>query len=321
MEGLDQYSEVVQFGYTGAGTQDAGTFYWYSHESIGSKKQAKALLAINTAVSGVSFNAYSYGSPMSGVTNYFMFSENIYSGNTTGTQKWNTYSANNPLVTGGRPYSTIVMPDGSTNGVILQTTVTANGGIYQPFPAAINPVLERGKMYTASVWACLDTVGGYPSTGTMRISYYNGSSPVGGGSDSWFSKDFELTTTPRRLSFTFIANNFDNTTDENIAFSNGSGSPPALRIVLWGAQLCEGNTANNYISTSTEYNGIISQAQTGSTTIRSGAASGDSYNINRTPLHVPNQTSIVLPTAAFCISTNNLSTTAPPSTLSVYGLY
>lgn len=306
------YSKVYGFTLGGNGAN----FPWYDSYTVNSKAEAKAILATNTSASGISFNVYSYGTPSPGITNYIFFSENIRSGLTSGagavSQGWVNYS---------RPpqptpvYSTIRMPDGSTNGVISRVYRalaggTANNGIYQSFPNAF-PQVVRGKMYTLSVWAALDTIGGYPSTGGIRFSYFN-------GSESSFSPDFELTTTPKRFSWTFIANTgVGNANSENIAIANASNSLQDVQQVLWGAQLIEGNTAGPYLPTSTNYNGLASAT---TTAYASGVGIGVDEVVS-TSVFVPAQTTILRPISCFTIATNNTEGVTAPNTLSVYGLY
>jgi len=305
-EGLDSYSKVHPFVLGGGGI---ATNPWYHAATVNSKAEARAVLATNSSNAGISFNAYSYGSPSPGITNYIFFSENIRVG-LTASQGWINY---------GRPtqpaqvYSTIRMPDGSTNGVISRVhkvATSSNNGIYQPFPNAF-PQVVRGKMYTFSVWAALDTIGGYPSTGGIRISYYNGSQSV-------FSPDFELSTTPTRVSWTFVANTGTvNSNVENIAIGNASNSLQDVQQVLWGAQLIEGNTAGPYLPTSTNYNGLASAT----TTLYSSGIGVGVHEIVSTSVFVPAQTSRLFPISCFTVSTNNVDTAAPPANFAMYGLY
>lgn len=314
--GQDQYEKVSLFSINNimsAAPLPVG-YPSYSASTINSKSEPKALLATNTAVTGVSFNAFSYGEQLAGITNYFLFSENIRSGITNGSLRWSTYNSATHI---GTTYSNIIMPDGSTNGVILQTYAVANdagrnNGIYFGFPST--SFLVRGNMYTASVWVACDDSGGFPSTTTMRISFYGDAATF----PTSFSEDFVVTTTPRRVSFTFVANNNTASAYENIAFANGSGVPAAAKLVLWGAQLVDGNTAGPYIPTSTQWNGLGTGIGTSSAEYR--AVSGV-YAINRTSVQVPASTSLLLNSSAFAVSTNNPQNVASPSTLQIYGLY
>jgi hypothetical protein len=306
-DGFDVYQKIHNFTLGGNGAVNP----WYHAPTVNSKAEARALLATNTsAVAGVSFNAYSYGVPNPGITNYIFFSENIRIGLTTGTQQWTNYSR---PTQSAQIYSTIKMPDGSTNGVISRVSkaaTSANNGIYQPFPDTF-PQVVKGKMYTLSVWAALDSVDGYPTTGGIRFSYYN-------GSESTFSADYELTTTPQRFSWTFIANTAGAATNsENIAIANASNSLQDVQQVLWGAQMIEGNVAGPYLPTSTNYNGL---AAANSTAYATGVGYGVSEIVS-TPVYVPIQSTVLANVAAFTIATNNINGAAPPSTLSVYGLY
>jgi len=304
------YSKVHAFTLGGNGAASP----WYHAATINIKAEARAVLATNTSAAGISFNAFSYGTPSPGITNYIFFSENIRAGLTSGSasQGWNAY--NRP--TQPSPvYSTIRMPDGSTNGVISRVWRalaggTANNGIYQPFPNTF-PQVVRGKMYTFSVWAALDTIGGYPSTGGIRFSYYN-------GSESTFSPNFELTTTPQRFSWSFIANTGSaQSNNENIAIANASNSLQDVQQVLWGAQLIEGNTAGPYLPTSTNYNGLAAAT---TTAYASGAGIGVDEIVS-TSVFVPAQSTVLLPISCFTVSTNNINGVAAPANFAMYGLY
>ena len=304
----DQYEKAERFFINN--TVSAGGNSWFSYETVNRSVQCKALLATNTSAAAIPFNMYSYAEEQSGITNEILFSENIRSGITTGASNWNLYSsAGHPIVSGSN-FSTVVMPDGSTNGRILQTTTANdNNGIY--FDFATTGVLEKGKMYTASVWIACDSREGYPSTTTARISYYS----VGGQSS--FSENFSVTTTPRRVSYTFVASNATSNAAENIAIGNGSGTPPAARLVLWGAQLIEGNTAGTYVPTSTQWNGL---AVAGASSVATGSGAGVKRVIT-TPEVAPANSTILLNQSFFAIATQNDQNAAPPSGLLVHGLY
>lgn len=284
---------------------------WYHARTINSKTEARAILATNRTAAGISFNAYMYGSPKATAENFLFFSENVQSGMTTGgTQKWNSYGGANTTQT--PIWSQIVMPDGTTNGVkCLTDGADPNNGIYQPFVST--SVLEKGKMYTASVWACGDSGGGaYTANPTMRISYF---SPT--VVSSVFSPNIQLSSTPTRVSWTFIAMESSSVTAENIAFGSGSGTPPPALLVFWGAQLVEGNVPGEYLPTSTNWNKVTSV--TGPTTTTVGKASADHYDIYSTSIHVPPTSSVFLDIAPFTISTNNSNAATPA--ISIYGLY
>ena len=280
---------------------------WYHARTINSKTEVRAILATNTTAAGISFNAYMYGSPKATAENFILFSENIRTGLTTG-QSWTIY---NSAVC--NTYSTIVMPDGSTNGVKCVTAVNANNGVYQPFKST--SVLRSGTVYTASIWACGDSGGGsFTTNPTMRISYY---SDDANPASSVFSPDIALSSTPTRVSWTFIANEGSANVNENIAFGNGSGTPAAAQIVFWGAQIVEGNVPGAYLPTSTNWNKATSVTSTTTTTV--GTASADHYDIYSTSVHVPPTSSVFLDIAPFTISTNNRNTATPA--ISIYGLY
>jgi len=285
---------------------------WYHARTINSKTEARAILATNTSGAGISFNAYLYDTPRATAENLLFFSENIYAGITNG-QGWNQYNCPTQAL-GQARYSEIPMPDGSTNGVKCLTAVHPNCGIYQPFKST--SIVERGKMYTVSVWACGDSGGGsYTTNPTMRISYYTNT-----GVYSVFSPDISLTPTPTRVSWTFIANEDGTQTAENVAFGNGSGSPAQAQLVFWGAQVVEGNVPGAYLATSTNWNKTTAANAAGSTTTTVGAASADHYNIVTASLGVPANSSQLFDIAPFTVSTNNLATATTPA-ISIYGLY
>ena len=310
----DIYSEAYAFDFIdGVGRgycfEDFAANNWYHSRTINSKTEARAILATNTSGAGISFNAYMYGSPKATAENFLFFSENIQSGITTGTQRWNAY--NGAATTQNPRWSQIVMPDGTTNGVKCLTAVHPNCGLYQPLKST--SIVEKGKIYTASVWACGDSGGGsYTTNPTMRISYFSQSL-----TKSVFSPDFKLSETPTRFSWTFVAMEGSAAADENIAFGNGSGSPPIANIVFWGAQLVEGNVPGAYLPTSTNWNKV--SGGIGSTTTTVGAASSDHYDIYSASVHVPPTSSVFLDIAPFTISTNNVGAATPA--ISIYGLY
>jgi hypothetical protein len=305
-DGQDQYQKAEQFFINNI--VDAGNNQWYSYQTVNRNTQCNAILATNTSAAPIPFNIYSLGEELSGITNEILFSENIRGGVTTGASNWNLYTASHPTISGS-VYSNIVMPDGSTNGVMLQTTTAANNGIY--FDFASTGILEKGKMYTFSVWIACDSRESFPSTTTARLSYFST------GSLSAFSENFSITTTPRRVSYTFVASNPTSVTSENVAIGNGSGSPPAARLVLWGAQLIEGNTAGTYVPTSQQWNGV---AVGGASTVARGSGAGVK-RIIVTPLVIPANRSTLINSNFFAIATQNDQNVAPPSGLLVYGLY
>jgi len=303
----DQYEKAERFYINN--TVDTGHFPWYSYDTVNRQNQSNALLVTNTSGVGISFNAYSLGEQVSGITNEILFSENIRSGITTGALRWITYSATHPVVNGS-VYSNIVMPDGTTNGVMIQTVLSANNGIYFGFPSS--SFLEKGKIYTFSVWMACDNREGYPSTTTARISTYTV------GATSGFSPDFTVTTTPRRVFHTFVASNSTTNTFENIAIGNGSGTPPVARLVFWGAQLIEGNTLGTYTPTAQQWNGIGTGIGTATVARGSGAGVNRIYD---TTLTVPANSTTLVNQSFFTIATKNDQNIASPSGLQVYGLY
>lgn len=305
------YSKVQTFVIGGTGeTGTELTNKWFSPSSINSQHSPKAVLVVNGG-NTASCNLHSYGELLSTTTNLLLLSENIRNGLTTGGSRWITYSATHPP---SPVWSNIRMPDGSTNGVLLRPNApSVNAGIFQPFPST--SILSYGKVYTLSVWAAGDSGSGvYTANQAFRLSYFN-------GSDSVCSSDFPLTETPTRYSFTFVANNPNSQTTENIAFSNPSGSGVTTQMVLWGAQLVEGNTVGAYLPTSTQYNGLITPNSVGSTTTTTGAAGSDFKSINSTRLTILARSSTLVNIEAFSVSTGNAIGAAPPANFAMYGLY
>lgn len=323
----DHFSKASAFAITGSNSiyGDGVVNFWYSPATVSSRAEPKAILVTNSGTSGQTFNAYVYGERLSGITNYLRFSENIRAGACTGIGPDGTQFSNNSWkaydsVVAGTQYSSIRMPDGSTNGTIIRVGAgITNGGVYQPIGVP-SGVLGFKRIYTASVWACGDSGGGvYPTNPTFRISYFVGAL---GGNSSIFSDEFTLTPTPTRYSFTFVSSTPATELQENIALACGS-KPSGSRgytanFVVWGAQLCDGATANNYIPSNTEWNGFASVGAAG---ICSGAASSDSYEALVIPMTAPPQSSYISNIAPFTISTNNKSNSAPPAGLTIYGLY
>ncbi len=285
---------------------------WYSPKTINSEHSAKAVLLVNGGTT-TSCNLYSYSGISPTTTNLLFLSENIRSGLTTQGQGWATFSAFHPA-SPTNAWSNIRMPDGSTNGVVLRIDHNiGNGGIYQPLTS--DSVLGNGKVYTLSVWAAGDSGGGvYTANQAFRMSYYNTSTTV-------MSQDFHLSETPTRYSFTFVANSSTSDTTENIAFRNPSGSGVTTQIVLWGAQLVEGNTLGAYLPTSTAYNGFIASNSVGSTTTTTGPAGSGFKTIDSTKVTVPANSSSVVNLETFSTAWSGPITSPPPSGFAVYGLY
>lgn len=299
---MDTYNKANDMSLSGP--LSSGTNYWYSSKTVNSAP-ARALFVTNGSNAGISLSAYQYGDDQTSVTNLLFFSENIRSGITTSNSRWTIYGT----VSLATPvYSNTIMPDGSTNGVgyTFPAGTNVNAGVYQPFPST--NYLEYGKMYTFSVWAHAET-----TPCTVRLSYFNGSVSI-------FSDDFSLTSSPQRISFTFIANNLTTATTENVAVGTGSGTVVAEKVVLWGAQLCEGNAPATYVKTSTEYNGLGS-GSIGSTQTETGTNTSGSKIIDRTVLTVPANTSMLFDIGCFAVSTPNRNSVAPPSGFQAYGLF
>jgi hypothetical protein len=317
----DSYSRVRPYTLEGiAESGSALTNYWYSPKTVNSEHSAKAVLLVNGGTT-TSCNLYSYSGISSTTTNLLFLSENIRSGLTAQTisestklgQGWSLYSATHPT-SPTNAWSNIRMPDGSTNGVVVRIARnTVNGGIYQPLTSS--SVLGNGKVYTLSVWAAGDSGGGvYTANQAFRMSYFNRSTSV-------MSQDFHLSETPTRYSFTFVANSNTSDTTENVAFGNPSGSGVTTQIVIWGAQLVEGNTAGAYLPTSTAYNGFITGNSVGSTTTTTGSAGSGFKTIDSIKVTVPANSSSVVNVEAFSAAWSGLITSPPPSEFAVYGLY
>jgi hypothetical protein len=336
-DGFDVYSKVVLMGFTGvnapfnmldSSNNPTTNKYWYHPDTIRSKSKIKALLAVNTSANGISFNAHCYGELMAGITNYFMLSENIQSGLTsdtaasTNSQPWLLFSSNLPSGDGAAPsgaarWSPIKMPDGSTNGVRVWGLAGAtSSGIYQPIRQ--QNTLPKGKVYTASVWACGDSGGGvYTSTPKFRFSYFTDSP----NSVSLLGEEITLSQTPTRYSYTFVSNTNIGVSYDNIALCasyNVGGA--TTQLVFWGAQLCDGNTENNYIPTNTEWNGRLSSIGVATAGIAGQAAAGSRY-IESFPVVVGGSTSVLLNSDIITVSANTSVSYTTPTTLSIYGLY
>ena len=128
--------------------------------------------------------------------------------------------------------STVVtMPDNSKNGNKFTPVNGVATGVYQTF-ATMGISITPSLVVTCSVWACVES-----GTGKARISYYNATTQA-----STYGSDFDLTTTPRRISATFTLANTN--TSSNITIENGSDKT-ATPIVWWGYQV---EVATNYTS-------------------------------------------------------------------------
>ncbi len=335
-DGYNVYSKVARMGFTGVNTPfnmlDSGNIpiankYWYHPDTIRSKSNTKGLLAVNTSANGISFNAHCYGEHMAGVTNYFMLSENIQGGLTSdtagssGSQPWILFSSNSNGIgfapSGAAKWSPIRMPDGSTNGVrAWGVSGATNSGIFQPIRQ--QNIFPRGKVYTASVWACGDSGGGvYTSTPKFRFSYFTDSP----NSVSVFSEEITLSETPTRHSYTFVSNTNPGVSYDNVALCasyNVGGA--TTQLVFWGAQLCDGNTENNYIPTNTEWNGRLTSIGVATAGVAGQAAAGSRY-IESFPVVVGGSSSVLLNSDIITVSANTSASYTTPTTLSIYGLY
>lgn len=121
-------------------------------------------------------------------------------------------------------------------GKLLTFAANSNNGIFHRIPA------RNATTYTLSVYA--RTVSG---TNKFRFSYFNGSTSEFSSSAS--PTDFDVDTTVRRYTWTFTT-----TTDNvlsNISISNGSSNLSGS-IVIWGAQLENGSTVTDLVTTTTE---------------------------------------------------------------------
>jgi hypothetical protein len=164
-----------------------------------------------------------------------------------------------------------------TDGVITSTTGTKvtfvnnssltsnlNNGIYAGFckpgtSTQWNATETEGKYLTISVYVA--TLSG---TQSFKIGYYHGRKAgfASRGSDT-YSPDFTATTTPQRFTFTVKAE--PSTTVDvgkpeiqpNINISQPFGTINGGSVVVWGAQVEEGRTANPLISTTTTALSVI----------------------------------------------------------------
>jgi hypothetical protein len=317
-DGFDVYSKVEPLVLGNRGAVDAPGFFWFSSNTLERPvgTAPKSVLITNTAATGVSFNAYMFGSPVAGITNYILFSENIRSGITA--LSWSIYnqSGGYPQLPGTQ-YSPIRMPDGSTNGIRLITRINPpqdSAGIYHALPST--SILESRNVYTFSCYIAGDSGGGvYPENTTIRLSYYNNTTFT-----SSYTEDIPITPTPTRVSYTFVAANRTNETGENVAIGNGlSTKGITAQLVLWGAQLNEGNTAGPYVATGTASNKLATGGR--SSPVFQPINNPNIRDIDKVTILAPASSSFVLNDTIFAIATNNSAATAPPSGLSVYGLY
>lgn len=163
--------------------------------------------------------------------------------------------------------STIVFTDGiitSTNGAIItfvnnpSLTSNLNNGIFANFrkPGTTtlwNATETEGKYFTISVYVATSS-----GTQSFKIGYFHGrKAGFSNTAGVTYSPDFTATTTPQRFTFTIKAQ--PSTTVQpgtteiqpNINISQPFGTINGGSIVVWGAQVEEGRTANPLIQTTT----------------------------------------------------------------------
>jgi hypothetical protein len=92
------------------------------------------------------------------------------------------------------------------------------------------------------------------------------------------------------------------------------------QLVFWGAQLCDGNTENNYIPTNTEWNGRLTSIGVATAGVAGQAAAGSRY-IESFPVVVGGSSSVLLNSDIITVSANTSASYTTPTTLSIYGLY
>lgn len=163
-----------------------------------------------------------------------------------------------------------------TDGVITSTTGTKvtfvnnssltsnlNNGIYAGFckpgtTTSWNATETEGKYLTISVY-----VATLSSTQSFKIGYYHGKKAGFASRADTYSPDFTATTTPQRFTFTVKAQPSTvvsaSTTEipPNINISQPFGTITGGSVVVWGAQVEEGRTANPLISTTTTALSVI----------------------------------------------------------------
>lgn len=130
--------------------------------------------------------------------------------------------------------SSIVMPDGSTNGYRYTyagwgTGTSAWSGIKQ------NINLARGVPWTLSVWAATES-----GTTTIRPYIYDDGQTL-----TLSSNDIVITTTPTRISATITVPSTGTTVGGTVGFGQGTTNNGAT-VVFWGAQLESGSVASPY---------------------------------------------------------------------------
>jgi len=150
----------------------------------------------------------------------------------SGSANWNAYNLSTTPTSIGND-STKGWPGGATGGISIIFAANANNGIYQSWPTNS---LEVNTTYTVSCWARANS-----GTEKCRWSYYDDQFLT-----SYFSDDFNLTTTPQRVAFTFTTRSSNAVS--NVAFGNGSGNATGT-VLAWGFQLERGRFATDPIRT------------------------------------------------------------------------
>lgn len=169
-----------------------------------------------------------------GRINLFNTTESISSG-----MGWNLFSypgtGGQDAATGGK--STVVMPDGSTNG--YRFTFAGYGsdtGAWSGLNQSM--AFTRGVAYTLSVWACTES-------GTANIRPYLFDS---GQNITRPSADIQITTVPTRVSATITMSGTGTTpSTSTVGFGQGTGADGNRKtVVFWGAQLEVASTMSPY---------------------------------------------------------------------------
>ena len=176
-----------------------------------------------------------------GIANYFITTwvnriTTTQPPSSSGDPPWTKSSSSMPVPT----QSTLVMPDGSTNG--YQTTFRpATEGVSYIASRFNSETITRGKNYNVSVWAC--TPPGAGST-TMRMYAYRSSSS--GSTFQAISEDIVIDETMRRVNANVAYSGTGSISEGTFAkfyfgFANGS-TYTNTPIILWGAQVSNVDT-------------------------------------------------------------------------------
>lgn len=207
----------------------------------------------------VTYSNYFLDSNNMTTTNWTRFRDNVGQSGATGTAT--------TTLAGKEVESSITFTDGvitSTAGTKVTfvndpgSTTNLNNGIFANFrkpgtSTAWNATETEGKYLTISVYVA--TLSG---TQSFKIGYYHGrKAGFANTAAVTYSPDFTATTTPQRFTFTVKAQ--PSTTVQagtteiqpNINISQPFGTINGGSIVVWGAQVEEGRTANPLITTTT----------------------------------------------------------------------